>query len=199
LHFNLELETIEQKKEYINSKNDEFAAEYSEKLLERENVPSKARIISANELNQLLHDICPESEYSLLNGKRTIGFVGYPNVGKSSTLNALIGATKVTVSSTPGKTKHFQTIHLSDIVLCDCPGLVFPSFATTKAEMVVNGVLPIDQLRDHVGPGNLLGQRIPKFYLEKIYGITINTRNEEGDLVYRNATAEEIFVSYASI
>ena len=34
--------------------------------------------------------------------------VGFPNVGKSSTINALIGDKKTSVSSTPGKTKHFQ-------------------------------------------------------------------------------------------
>lgn len=38
----------------------------------------------------------------------TIGLVGYPNVGKSSTINTLLAAKKVSVSSTPGKTKHFQ-------------------------------------------------------------------------------------------
>jgi large subunit GTPase 1 len=56
-----------------------------------------------------------------------IGMVGYPNVGKSSTINALTGATamrhgsqRVAVASTPGKTKHFQTITLDDdITLCD--------------------------------------------------------------------------------
>lgn len=40
---------------------------------------------------------------------------------------------------------------LSDrITLCDCPGLVFPTLMRTKAEMVVNGVLPLDQLREHI-------------------------------------------------
>lgn len=38
----------------------------------------------------------------------TVGLVGYPNVGKSSTINALIAEKKVSVSATPGKTKHFQ-------------------------------------------------------------------------------------------
>lgn len=34
----------------------------------------------------------------------------------------------VSVSKTPGHTKHFQTIFLTPTVkLCDCPGLVFPS------------------------------------------------------------------------
>lgn len=35
----------------------------------------------------------------------------------------------VSVSRTPGHTKHLQTIFLTPTVrLCDCPGLVFPSY-----------------------------------------------------------------------
>jgi ribosome biogenesis GTPase A len=46
-----------------------------------------------------------------------------------------------------------QTIPIeNDITLCDCPGLVFPSFVATKADMVVNGILPIDQMRTHHDP-----------------------------------------------
>jgi large subunit GTPase 1 len=108
--------------------------------------------------------------------------VGYPNVGKSSTINSLLGEKKVSVSSTPGKTKHFQTINLSDkITLCDCPGLVFPQFATTKADLVCDGVLPIDQLREHTGPVSLVVRRIPKAVLEGTYGLSIKTvGSEEG-------------------
>jgi large subunit GTPase 1 len=124
--------------------------------------------------------------------------VGYPNVGKSSTINALIGAKKVSVSSTPGKTKHFQTIHLSErVVLCDCPGLVFPNFATTKADLVCNGVLPIDQMRESTGPVGLVTQRIPQRFLEAIYGIHIDTRPiEEGGTGI--PTSEEFLSAYAT-
>lgn len=123
--------------------------------------------------------------------------MGYPNVGKSSTINALIGAKKVSVSATPGKTKHFQTIHLSDkVLLCDCPGLVFPNFASTKAELVCNGVLPIDQLREYTGPAGLVARRIPKHYLEAIYGIHIPIRPlEEGGTGV--PTAGELLRAYA--
>ncbi|EDV23809.1 uncharacterized protein TRIADDRAFT_57384 [Trichoplax adhaerens] len=87
----------------------------------------------------------------------TIGLVGYPNVGKSSTINALFHSKKVSVSATPGKTKHFQTLHLDkDLCLCDCPGLVFPSFVSTKAEMITCGILPIDQMRDWLSPVALI-------------------------------------------
>ncbi|PNY27811.1 Large subunit GTPase 1 [Tolypocladium capitatum] len=129
--------------------------------------------------------------------KLQVGLVGYPNVGKSSTINALIGAKKVSVSSTPGKTKHFQTIHLSDnVILCDCPGLVFPNFAFTKADLVCNGVLPIDQMREFTGPVGLVTQRIPQGFLEAVYGIQIKTRPlEEGGTGV--PTAAELLRAYA--
>lgn len=64
----------------------------------------------------------------------TIGMVGYPNVGKSSVINVLCGKKLVGVDSRPGKTKNFQTIFLEkDLLLCDCPGLVFPSVVSSKA------------------------------------------------------------------
>lgn len=101
------------------------------------------------------------------------------------------------MSSTPGKTKHFQTIHLSDkVLLCDCPGLVFPNFATTKAELVCNGILPIDQLREFTGPAGLVAKRIPQAFLEALYGMKIITRPlEEGGTGV--PTAEEMLTAYA--
>ena len=83
-----------------------------------------------------------------------VGFVGYPNVGKSSVINALFGAKKVSMSRTPGKTKHLQTLELSDsnITLCDCPGLVFPSVVATRSHLVINGTVPLDELRDFIDP-----------------------------------------------
>ncbi|KAI1438867.1 hypothetical protein GGR50DRAFT_306122 [Xylaria sp. CBS 124048] len=156
----------------------------------------ETRILTVEELEDIFiqqaHD--PDNP----DKKLEIGLVGYPNVGKSSTINALIGAKKVSVSSTPGKTKHFQTIHLSDkVVLCDCPGLVFPNFATTKAELVCNGVLPIDQLREFTGPAALVAHRIPQPFLEAIYGVHIKTRPlEEGGTGI--PTASEFLSAYAN-
>lgn len=130
--------------------------------------------------------------------KLVVGLVGYPNVGKSSTINSLLGEKKVSVSSTPGKTKHFQTINLSpQIMLCDCPGLVFPQFATTAADLVCDGVLPIDQLREYTGPASLVVKRVPKVVLEGVYGLTIRSKGVEegGD---GKVTAEDLLIAYAS-
>lgn len=44
--------------------------------------------------------------------------------------------------------------------MCDCPGLVFPSVIATKAEMVADGVLPIDQMRDCYEPAQV-ASRVP--------------------------------------
>lgn len=75
-------------------------------------------------------------------GRVTVGLTGYPNVGKSSTINALFGSKKTAVAPTPGKTKHFQTLNITDnLTLCDCPGLVLPRYAQSKSEMVAAGVL----------------------------------------------------------
>ena len=126
-----------------------------------------------------------------------VGLVGYPNVGKSSTINALIGEKKVSVSSTPGKTKHFQTINLSsNITLCDCPGLVFPQFATTKASLVCDGVLPIDQMREYTGPITLVIKRIMKEVIEATYGLDIQVKGVEdgGNGVLH---AEDLLSTYA--
>lgn len=42
---------------------------------------------------------------------KNIGFVGYPNVGKSSTINSILKKKCTSVSMTPGKTKHYQVLY----------------------------------------------------------------------------------------
>lgn len=86
--------------------------------------------------------------------------VGHPNVGKSSLMNAIMGKKVVSVSRTPGHTKHFQTIYLTDNVkLCDCPGLVFPSRAP-KQMQVLMGCFPVSQLREPYSVIQFLAARI---------------------------------------
>lgn len=104
-----------------------------------------------------------------------VGTVGYPNVGKSSLINVLCGRKRVGVAAMPGKTKHFQTLLLEsterDICLVDCPGLVFPSFANSKAEMYCCGVLPIQTITEYMTPVSLITHRIAKEVLERYYKV----------------------------
>jgi len=91
-----------------------------------------------------------------------VGFVGYPNVGKSTVINALVGAKKVGMSRTPGKTKHIQTLELPEwgFSLCDAPGLVFPSVVATRAHLVINNTVPLDDLRECFTPIRLIVEKI---------------------------------------
>ncbi|XP_022833966.1 guanine nucleotide-binding protein-like 1 [Spodoptera litura] len=93
-------------------------------------------------------------------GVLSIGCVGQPNVGKSSLLNALMGRCVVSVSKTPGHTKHFQTIYLTPQVrLCDCPGLVFPSTVPRPIQILM-GSYPIAQLREPYTTIRYLSERL---------------------------------------
>nr|XP_026486416.1 guanine nucleotide-binding protein-like 1 [Vanessa tameamea]XP_026486417.1 guanine nucleotide-binding protein-like 1 [Vanessa tameamea] len=94
------------------------------------------------------------------NGILTIGCVGQPNVGKSSLMNAIMGKKVVSVSKTPGHTKHFQTIFLTPQVrLCDCPGLVFPS-KVPRSIQILMGSYPIAQLREPYTTIRYLAERL---------------------------------------
>lgn len=191
------LDLQEQERERAADREAESA---SEPESDSESEPVKQRsptaVVTVEELEQVFLSEAPDVSSSP-DGRLQIGLVGYPNVGKSSSINALIGAKKVSVSSTPGKTKHFQTILLSPkVMLCDCPGLVFPNFAMTNGDLVCNGVLPIDQLREFTGPVELVTQRVPKFFLEATYGISIFTKplDEGGTGV---PTSAEFLTAYA--
>ena len=95
-----------------------------------------------------------------------IGLVGHPNVGKSSLLNCLKGAKVVSVSGTPGHTKHLQTINLGDdVVLYDCPGLVFPYAHLPRGLQVVCGLYPVAQCSSPYESVQWLCERLP---LEKL-------------------------------
>uniref|UniRef100_A0A2P2KFT6 CP-type G domain-containing protein n=2 Tax=Rhizophora mucronata TaxID=61149 RepID=A0A2P2KFT6_RHIMU len=103
-----------------------------------------------------------------------VGFVGYPNVGKSSTINALVGQKRTGVTSTPGKTKHFQTLIISEVLtLCDCPGLVFPSFSSSRFEMIASGVLPIDRMTQHREAVQVVANHVPRDIIEEVYKINL--------------------------
>ncbi|KAM1005776.1 GTPase LSG1-2-like [Malus sylvestris] len=127
-----------------------------------------------------------------------VGFVGYPNVGKSSTINALVGQKKTGVTSTPGKTKHFQTLIMSDeLMLCDCPGLVFPSFSSSRHEMIASGVLPIDRMTENREAVQVVANRVPRHVIEAVYRIDL-PKPKSYELQSRPPLAAEFLRAYCA-
>ena len=125
----------------------------------------------------------PKKNKSQTNKALMVGFIGYPNVGKSSIINVLMKTKKAAVANIPGRTKHYQTLFLpgepnlnifsKSICLVDCPGLIFPSFTTSKADMLVNGIYPIDTLSDIYNPIQIIINLIPSKILSDFYKIIL--------------------------
>lgn len=75
----------------------------------------KSEIIASLNTSEILSSEDLLNVLQLNYPNKTVGLVGYPNVGKSSTINSLLGEKKVAVAMTPGKTKHYQVFYLTDL------------------------------------------------------------------------------------
>jgi len=102
----------------------------------------------------------------------SVGFIGYPNVGKSSIINTLRSQKVCNVAPIPGETKHWQYISLfKKIFLIDCPGVVYPSEEETETETVLKGVIRVENLKnpsEFIAP---LLERAKKEYIQRTYNI----------------------------
>jgi ribosome biogenesis GTPase A len=80
------------------------------------------------ELRNLIKRIAKKIDYPVNkdnSGKITVGIIGYPNTGKSSLINLLIGKSSAGVGSDAGFTKGIQKLRLSEeINLLDSPGVI---------------------------------------------------------------------------
>ncbi|KAL9319400.1 hypothetical protein ACSQ67_015917 [Phaseolus vulgaris] len=118
----------------------------------------------------------------------SVGFVGYPNVGKSSVINTLRTKNVCKVAPIPGETKVWQYITLTKrIFLIDCPGVVYHN-KDSETDVVLKGVdslvllvqwmiysllllVRVTNLKDaadHIGE---VLKRVKKAHLERAYKI----------------------------
>ncbi|XP_072357798.1 nucleolar GTP-binding protein 2-like [Scyliorhinus torazame] len=101
----------------------------------------------------------------------SVGFIGYPNVGKSSIINALRSKKVCKVAPIAGETKVWQYITLMRrIFLIDCPGVVYPS-GDTETEIVLKGVVQVEKIKcpeDHIAA---VLERAKSEYISKTYKI----------------------------
>ncbi|XP_019582112.2 nucleolar GTP-binding protein 2 [Rhinolophus sinicus] len=101
----------------------------------------------------------------------SVGFIGYPNVGKSSVINTLRSKKVCNVAPIAGETKVWQYITLMRrIFLIDCPGVVYPS-EDSETDIVLKGVVQVEKIKtpeDHIGA---VLERAKPDYISKTYKI----------------------------
>ncbi|NXK91547.1 NOG2 protein, partial [Formicarius rufipectus] len=101
----------------------------------------------------------------------SVGFIGYPNVGKSSVINTLRSKKVCNVAPIAGETKVWQYITLMRrIFLIDCPGVVYPS-GDTETDIVLKGVVQVEKIKspeDHI---SAVLERAKAEYIRKTYKI----------------------------
>jgi len=103
----------------------------------------------------------------------SVGFIGYPNVGKSSVINSLRSKKVCKVAPIAGETKVWQYITLMKrIFLIDCPGVVYDAANTeTDTDKVLKGVVRVELVPDPEQYIPSLMERVKDEHLSKTYGI----------------------------
>ncbi|XP_015440088.1 PREDICTED: nucleolar GTP-binding protein 2 [Dufourea novaeangliae] len=101
----------------------------------------------------------------------SVGFIGYPNTGKSSVINTLRSKKVCNVAPIAGETKVWQYITLMRrIYLIDCPGVVYPS-AETDTEKVLKGVVRVELVQNPEDYVSDVLARVKPEYIRKTYKI----------------------------
>ncbi|ODV76456.1 putative GTPase NOG2 [Cyberlindnera jadinii NRRL Y-1542] len=115
-------------------------------------------------------------QFSVLHPDRkqiSVGFIGYPNTGKSSIINTLRRKKVCQVAPIPGETKVWQYITLmKKIFLIDCPGIVPPSSKDSEEDILFRGVVRVEHVThaEQYIPGVL--KRCKRQHLERTYEIS---------------------------
>ncbi|KAH8119755.1 NGP1NT-domain-containing protein [Phellopilus nigrolimitatus] len=109
----------------------------------------------------------------------SVGFIGYPNVGKSSVINTLKNGKVCRVAPIPGETKVWQYITMTRrIYLIDCPGIVPTSAHDSLTSTVLKGVVRVEALptpSDHIPS---LMTRVKPLYLSRTYGVPLPSTDD---------------------
>lgn len=112
-------------------------------------------------------------QFSSLHADRkqiSVGLVGYPNVGKSSVLNALLGKKACTIAPVPGETKVWQFVRLMKrIYLIDCPGIVPPDSKASPEDILLRGAVRTEKVYNPAQYISAVLKKTKKHHLARTY------------------------------
>ncbi|KAI9702352.1 MAG: GTPase required for pre-60S ribosomal subunit nuclear export and maturation [Candelina mexicana] len=129
-------------------------------------------------------------QFSSLHSDRkqiSVGFIGYPNTGKSSIINTLRKKKVCTVAPIPGETKIWQYITLMKrIYLIDCPGVVPPSNNDSEEDILLRGVVRVENVENPEQYIAAVLKRCKPQHIERTYDVKgYNTPTEFLELLAR--------------
>jgi nuclear GTP-binding protein len=102
----------------------------------------------------------------------SVGFIGYPNTGKSSIINTLKAKKVCTVAPIPGETKVWQYITLMKrIYLIDCPGVVPPNVDDGEVDIILKGSVRVEKMSNPEDTIPTILERVRHEYLKRTYGL----------------------------
>lgn len=103
----------------------------------------------------------------------SVGFIGYPNVGKSSVINSLRSKKVCKVAPIAGETKVWQYITLMQrIYLIDCPGVVYATGQSeTDVDKVLKGVVRIEMCPEPEQYIDAVLAKVQRQYIVRTYGV----------------------------
>ncbi|KAG2198016.1 hypothetical protein INT47_004983 [Mucor saturninus] len=102
----------------------------------------------------------------------SVGFIGYPNTGKSSIINTLKAKKVCTVAPVPGETKVWQYITLMKrIYLIDCPGVVPPNVDDGEVDIILKGSVRVEKMSAPEDTIPTILSRVRHEYIKRTYGL----------------------------
>jgi nuclear GTP-binding protein len=114
-------------------------------------------------------------QFAVLHSDRkqiSAGFIGYPNSGKSSIINTLRKKPVCKTAPIPGETKVWQYITLTRrIYLIDCPGVVPPNSNDTPEDILLRGVVRVENVEYPAQYIDALLARCERRHVERTYDL----------------------------
>ena len=109
----------------------------------------------------------------------SVGFIGYPNVGKSSVINTLKKQACCKSAPIPGETRVWQYVTLTKrIYLIDCPGVVY-DYGDSDTDKVLKAVIRCEKIQNPIDYIDGILKIAKKEVLQTLYNVQNWNDHEE--------------------
>ncbi len=178
-----EIKKLDKKIIYVLNKSDLIKKQKKQNLSNYVFVSCKLRTGIKNLRDKIKITANKIKKQKSVDDKTTIGIIGYPNTGKSSLINLLIGRSSAGTGAEAGFTKGIQKLRLSqDIILLDTPGVIpEKDYSSAEKQAIIKHTIVGGRSYSKVKDPELVIANLIKEYrgvLEKHYKINAKGNSE---------------------